>query len=190
MVVYKDTKIVSIAKEISLSKPETKIKLHHSAQYAYNQYFDGKDGELLSPITSNLWAITTNATKDLSNYKYCLIADEETILLGDAIMIASDGTAKKGIANKLYRGTAIGVVKLIRGNIAYYQDGGVIECQDYNLTVGGNVFVRTAPTTADSNISQLYVGADASNGDDLMIRLGKAITEKGFIYQIRELGLG
>lgn len=178
-----------VSKEMSLSKPETKLKLQNIGRFAYSIYYEGKEGELLSSDSSSLWA-KSEPVEDLSNYKAMEIAEGEIILIGDAVMKdVATNTARKSIAQKIYRNQLIGIAKLIRNNIVYYQDGGVIEDENYNFEVGKNVFVRTAPTTADSNISQLYVGADRSNGDNLMIRIGRAETEKSFTYIVRELGL-
>ncbi len=181
------TQFVVIGKEISLSTPETKLKLQNIGRFAYGLYYEGKEGELLSPRKSILWAKSSSVNEDLSMYSSIEIAEGEIILIGDAIMINPETQkAFKAVAKQEYYDLTIGIAKVIKENICYYQNSGIIEDTKYNFDTNKLLFVRTAPDSNTLNISQTYL-IENTETEDLVIWIGKVLSSKSFQYDFRNI---
>ena len=173
-----------ISKETSLSKPETKIKLHNQERFAFG-YWTGET--INGQIAYN--APQLPGIVESQVIKYYAIATGETISAGDAVKQLADGTIISGVSNNILSGKIVGIaLQSGSGNDSIpIQISGRITTKAYNFTSDINyVFCRTKSILeTDVNVTETPLTAATLN-ENMYIVLGKKDSSNSFILGIQE----
>lgn len=174
---------VVVGIEWNLQKPETKLKLHNLERFAFG-YWAGDEG-LLPGLVQMPSGINQLELDDNVVQKF-VVAANETINAGDAVMIAGDGLIAVSRSSSAYRGKTIGVALESGegGQKINVQIAGEVELPIYNFTnIGGQVFARTS--LSGLNITENIL-TEPSVLEDLIICLGQINSANSFILDIKE----
>lgn len=173
---------VVVGIERSLSKPETKLKLHNLERFAFG-YWDGNANDI--PIIEHSSPLTAQVDSKYLHYYVC----GENISKGCAVMISNEGKIVRSVANSLHFGKTIGILieDGIEGESALVQLYGRVQLDVLNFTnlTENQVFVRTMPNTA-LNISETLLKAK-NEDEDMIIIIGKKESANSFTIGITEL---
>ena len=169
------TVFVVVSREIFLDKPETQIKMQNAARFAYGIY-TATTSEVINAGSHEYF------TDDGADYGTATIATGETVHVGDAVGMNANGLLFKSYCLHTVRDTFCGIVVDIdtNGNVAKYQKSGIIKSDAYSFASGASVYVRTSALGV-CNVSQSYLGNESSATEDLIIRLGYALTATSFL---------
>lgn len=159
--------------ERSLTTPETKLKMIKQGDESFAVY-TSKPGD--TPFSNEDLGEISDIILDAKLY----IASE-TINTGDVVQLKSDGTIKVAVPDSAWYGTTLGVA-LDDGELndmVPVQTDGIAYDDGYSLNVGSPVFYVSGVTQDISSIS--------SSGNDMIILMGIADTERSFVMRIREV---
>ncbi len=121
-----------------------------------------------------------------TNDYYIRIALNENVKQGDLIMVSNNNECFKGTASRYNYGRALGIVTNIKDGFAYYQMEGVMSNLNYNFQIGDSIYCRTQTNTNNLNISTAFLSQKTAT-EDLILKLGYAISANSFIYHIEEI---
>jgi hypothetical protein len=167
--IYKVTEI-----ERSLSQPETKLKMIKEGDKAFAVFTGTKPGE--TPFANEGFGELSELAIDAKLYQA-----GETIEAGDVVQVYADGKIYIAKAQSAYYGRTIGVA-LDDGDLddmVPVQTDGIVYDEDLSFDIGSPVFYIGGVTQDVSTISPA--------GDDMIVFLGIADTERTFIMRIREV---
>lgn len=173
---------VVVGIERSLSKPETKLKLHNLERYAFG-YWSGEPGDVplvRDPAIDSMWL-----SGGYVQYFVC----EESTPKGCAVMLSGSGGIVKSVASSASFGKTIGILiddGLPGATVAVQTFGRVeLDVYDFQNLSNSQVYVRTAPNTA-LNVSESPLTAKTAD-EDMVIILGKKESVNSFTIGMTEL---
>jgi len=179
--IQRDFVVVGI--EINLQKPETKLKLHSLERFAYG-WWEGNEGLLPPFIMSTLNSGFTS--EDPILVQDFEIEEDEEILLGDAVMLLSNGKIAKSKSQSIYYNKTIGIAKRSgsEGEIIPVQISGRVVNENYIFTkIGKRVYARTNSNGINITENILH---NPNPEEDMIISLGMIDSSNSFILEIFE----
>ena len=179
------TDFVVVGIELSLQKPETKLKLHHISRFAYALYDQITNGNLIQGGGSGD-TITFNPKSDFGSVKgdYQYFTCEYAVSNGDAVILLDNGKIQKAqsVSSEINRCIGIALIDGVTDDSIPVQLSGEVINLNYNFTnEGKKAYCRTSE---GCNVTETPL-TDKTIDEDLLLILGTIETATSFILNIR-----